>query len=152
MKYSLLQDNTNNHFEFKIKLMFVSIHKAYKQLDEDMQRILYVPEILLYLINHYVTDFNFSIKDKRLFVNIIADTIIINYNNFDKNEEDSHIYDRAWQVFFDVIFSNWYLVKQKYKIFFKENGKDIIQFFYINNSIKDHIKQNICIDLIDKLS
>ena len=159
MKYSFLRSTNNENdieeFKIKIKSIFVYVHKFYKTLNQYNQCAMSVPEDLFFLFKSYVVDFNFSFKDYKMLVNILVVIVIINFQALkdDKYPYFQNRYSRGWIGFIDIIFSNWHLLCQKYKIFLKENGKDIILVFSKYHALKEYqqAQRDIFFNLIDKL-
>ena len=134
-KCTLLQSNGNdkydNHlFKYRLKLIFIGFHKMFNSLSEDSYNTIFIPETLMSLYKYYLPDFYLSLKDRKTCINIIALTFIRSFN-FQKNL-DNYIgkYYRPWDIFLDIIFSNWPLIRITYQQYIKNYGKEIIQFYY----------------------
>ena len=134
-KCTLLQSNGNDKhdnysFKYKLKLIFIGFHKMFNSLSEDSYNTIIIPEVLMLLYKYYLPDFYLSLKDRKMCVNIIALTFIRSFS-FQKNLDDSvSKYYRPWDIFLDIIFSNWSLIHTTYKQYIKNYGKEIIQFYY----------------------
>lgn len=63
-------------------------------------------------------------------INIIALTFIRSFNFQKKLDDSVSKYHRPWNVFLDIIFSNWLLIRTTYQQYITNYGKEIIQFYY----------------------
>lgn len=122
--YHLLKNNNT----YEVKNIFVHSHKVFNALSLKTRCGIYGPELILALYHIFNKDFYFSQKEKRTFINIFADILMktfIAYQNY-KGKTD----ERPWIQFFDFLFSNWFLLQEKYKLFLKKDGKQCIQLFF----------------------
>lgn len=178
LKYSIIRENNDDDLLHNLKLIFVYLHKAYNQLvnfsvtERDVQDFneminlynrqnIFIPETLFCFYDYYLDDFNLSKSQYKFFFNIITDLIIKNYQ---KCLEISMHYNKIffltekdWTMFLDKIFSNWDLLYNKHKQFFKQNGKEMINIIYqaqdsvLSRKIMDENKKNELLNLIEIL-
>ena len=160
VKYSLIRINNTDNFLFNLKLIFVAIQKLYKCTNNSNRIFIHVAEFLFLLRKFYLIDFNLNIKDQKFFFNIIVNIVIESYLAHLKRKNELNDPDIManinWIVLFDIILSNWNLLYDRYKYFFKQNGKKIINELYQNKTylkkyfwyIKD---KDIIIQLLEQI-
>ena len=138
-KYFYFRSNNDNDIDIKkkIKLVFIILHKMYYMFlfnfNKMQRKLILIPEAILGIFKYYVTDFQFSLKDQRLFANILVDILIKIYLDLKRlNETKPNCYKFMcpWEIYLDFIFSNWQLLYTRHKYFFNINGKEIIELFY----------------------
>lgn len=137
-KYFLFKNNEIIPFEYQIKLILISLHKMYYMVSFSKQQRhkIIIPEIILSIFKFYILDLNFTVKNQRLFVNILVDIL----NHYFTVLQQAYIQNsiksmRPWEIFFDFIFSNWHLLYNRHKRFFKMHGKQIIKFCYCTQDL-----------------
>lgn len=131
-KYTLLRGMEKNNYsdEYKIKWIFIFFQKIFNMLRKPAQNKSLISEVLMFIHQYYISEFNFSLKDRKLFVNIIVKMFIQSFI-FQKSTTDYFSKaSKRWDVFLSFIFSNWSLLHNDYQQFIKANGKEIIQCYY----------------------
>jgi len=174
----------NNHMEIKNQLLFLYIkmyikHKQYdqkiidfynpmnlnyKQLKQfyyvsfKLYKSLNVPYQLINVITYALADLYqqylqsiFTDKQKKFFFNIIIKMFIL---KLEKNDIYDYTTEKLVLLILDILISNWNLLPNKYKSFFKKKFKDWISLIKKNNDQNNEDLQqinNICLHLIQKL-
>lgn len=174
----------NNHMEIKNRLLFLYItmyikHKDYdqkiidfynpmnlnyKQLKQfyyisfKLYKSLNVPYQLINVITYALADLYqqylqsiFIDKQKKFFLNIIIKMSIL---KLEKNNIYDYVTEKLVLLILNILISNWNLLPDKYKSFFKKKSKDWISFIKKNNDQNNEDLQqinNICLHLIQKL-
>lgn len=160
VKYSLISINNTDNLLYNLKLIFVTIQQLYKHISDSDKIFIHAAEFLFLLRKFYLIDFTLNIKDQKFFFNIIVNIVIESYlvHLKKKNElNDFNIMANInWIILFDIILSNWNLLYDRYKYFFKQNRKEIINELYRNEAyLKKYfwyiVDKDIIIQLLERI-
>ena len=124
--------------------------KLYKSLNILYQSINVITYALADLYQQYLQSI-FTDKQKKFFLNII---IKMSISKLEKNDIYDYITKKLVLLILNILISNWNLLSNKYKSFFKKKFKDWISFIKKNNDQNNEDLQqinNICLHLIQKL-
>lgn len=124
--------------------------KLYKSLNILYQSINVITYALADLYQQYLQSI-FTDKQKKFFFNII---IKMSISKLEKNDIYDYVTKKLVLLILNILISNWNLLSNKYKSFFKKKFKDWISFIKKNNDQNNEDLQqinNICLHLIQKL-
>ena len=78
IKYSIIcnENKNNNNLFYNLKLIFVNLHKSYNQFSYNNRQSIDIPDLLFFLNQFYIVDFNLSNEKRKFFINIAVDTLI----------------------------------------------------------------------------
>ena len=157
--FSILKDfgdyDQSHYFTYRLKNVIVTSHKLFYLSSDGEKYGIFFPKLFLLYHKFFISYLTFLQKDLKLFVNIFIDILMKTLDILYKYPKRL-CYDAClWPRMFDLMFSNWYLLKDKYKKYLKEHGKEIILYFIEKNIMsKSHEQENkeIFFQLIDKLN
>lgn len=160
VKYSLIRINNTDNLLYNLKLIFVTIQQLYKRISDSDKIFIHAAEFLFLLRKFYLIDFTLNIKDQKFFFNIIINIVIESYLVHLKRKNELNDFNIManinWIILFDIILSNWNLLYDRYKCFFKQNGKKIINELYRNEAyLKKYfwyiVDKDIIIQLLERI-
>lgn len=134
----------------QLKQFYYTSFKLYKSLNIFYKSISVITYALADLYKQYLQSI-FTDKQKKFFFNIIIKMFIL---ELEKDNIYNYITEKLVLLVFDLLISNWNLLSDKYKSFFKKKSKDWISLIKKNNDQNNEDLQqinNICLHLIQKL-
>lgn len=153
-EYENLQFNNINKIYYQIvqfhitdwKKIFLFIYIVYKNLTVfDQQHFVCYNELLLTLYKYYIAN-QFTYQEKKQILNILIYIFIYSIQNNIKYNFKAQLlqqlYSQGHIRIFDMIISNWNMIKNKYKLILCQNSREWIKFLRKNGFIiskEDHI-------------
>lgn len=113
----------------QLKKSIFLFYNYYQKLDKYNQTYMFFMEIVIVIYKHYISFL--PLKDRRLFINILFKIMLIDIKNLTLfNDQICHMVkrqDKPYIIALDMFFSNWNLIRPKYKKILKEQVKKRIK-------------------------